>query len=157
VDAALPRAGKIGETVPGVWPGVWLSVTVVPPSVSFWPSAMSRSPVGALAGDVEATRSQSAGAIMTRVPYWSARYWAPPKWSPWPWVTTTYLIVDGSAPRLRNPETMYCSASSGVLRASMRMMPRGVRIAVADTKPTLSTATLSKIRSGAGAGGLGGV
>jgi len=91
------RAGKIGETVPGVWPGVWWSVTVVPPSVSFWPSVMSRSRAGASAGFVEATRSQSAGAIMT---------WVPPKWSPRPWVTTTYLIVDGSAPRLRSPETM---------------------------------------------------
>ena len=73
---------KMVETGPGVWPGVTYIVTVVFPSVSFWPSVttMSRGGIGAAAkrAALRAAKSQSWALIRTWALYFSARYLAPP-------------------------------------------------------------------------------
>ena len=57
----LSFTGISVDSVPSVWPGVWYSVSVVSPSVSFWPSVadhVAARPVRVLLS----SRSQSAAA-----------------------------------------------------------------------------------------------
>src|SRR6266550_3050926 len=61
-------AGTIMPMVPGVWPGSRISVTVVSPSVSFWPSVTSMSGVVTVTKqDVLDLRRIEAGLLHLRL------------------------------------------------------------------------------------------
>ena len=67
------------EIVPSVWPGVMCSVSVVSPSVSFWPSVATSSRFGLRqVARVPSSSVQSASDMMTFALKRSCRYDAPP-------------------------------------------------------------------------------
>ena len=70
----LSLTGISVDTVPGVCPGVSVNVSVVSPSVSFWPSVTTRSRVGLFRFRDAAISSQSAADIRIFVPNFSWRY-----------------------------------------------------------------------------------